>query len=250
LSAGIPLPERELVHGYINISGKGMSKTLGNVIDPADLLRTYGTEAVRYFILRGVSPVRDADFSDVEHFHDQLRGRYNSDLANDLGNLLNRTVSMITRYRDGAVPEAGQAGELEHAIHQKAVGLRGEIETCMDAYDPQSALAAIWGLVSISNRYAEQTAPWSLANQAADGDGGADARLSTVLYTMAESVRLIGAALHIFLPNTSARILRQLGARASGEWKDQLDWGSTEAGARVSKPEPMFPKLEAPVSNA
>jgi methionyl-tRNA synthetase len=248
LSAGVPLPEIEFVHGYINIAGAKMSKTLGNTIDPEELVTTYGTEAVRYFLLRGVSPTRDADFSDVEHFHDQLKSRYTADLANDLGNLLNRTVRMIGQFRGGAIPAPDTETDLERSIREIAAGIAASIARSMEIYDPQAALNAIWEVVTRANRYAEETAPWSLAKAARGGDEAADVRLSTSLYTLAESVRLTGAALEPFLPTTAARIAEQLGAATDAPWLERLNWGTTQPGTRVGVGEPIFPRLEQPVT--
>ncbi|GAC1473413.1 MAG: methionine--tRNA ligase [Chloroflexota bacterium] len=248
LSAGIPLPVREFVHGYINIAGAKMSKTLGNVVDPAELVREYGAEAVRYFVLRGVHPVRDADFADVDHFYDQLRSRYTADLANDLGNLLNRTVSMVVRYRSGEVPEAGEAGETEKSIRAIADRLALSVPDALDKYDPQSALASLWELVTRANRYVEETKPWELAKAVRGGDTGAEARLSTVLYTLAEAVRLVGAGLEPFLPDTARRITEQLGVDPTGAWLQRLEWGGLQPGTRTGAPQPLFPRREDPVA--
>ena len=246
LSAGLPVPTTEFVHGYINIAGIGMSKSLGNVIDPDDLVSTYGTEAVRYFLLRGISPVRDADFADVAHFHDQLRARYNADLANDLGNLLNRTVSMIGRYRAGIIPESGGETDLEREIRDIVEPLPEQIDELFGRYDPQTALALIWELVTRANRYVEETQPWSLAKAAKGGDSAAEERLSTALATLAEAVRVIGALLEPFLPVAASRIQEQLGASAEAPWADRTRWGTSGTGTRVATPEPIFPRLEVP----
>lgn len=245
LSAGIPLPEMEFVHGYINVGGTKMSKSLGNVVDPEELVGEYGAEAVRYFLLRGISATRDGDFTDVEHFHDQLRGRYNAELANDLGNLLNRTVSMIGRYRDSTIPAEAEVTDLERSVQAIAGRVPESVCAAMDRYDPQAALISIWELVTRTNRYAEESAPWTLAKAARSGDEQADRRLSTVLYTMAESVRVIAAALEPFLPSTAARIHQQLGGPADGQWGQRLAWGGLSVGTRVAQPEPIFPRLEA-----
>lgn len=248
LSAGIPLPETEFVHGYINIGGTKMSKSLGNVIDPQELVEEYGAEAVRYFLLRGISPVRDADFGAVEQFHEQLRARYTADLANDLGNLLNRTVSMIGRYRGREIPPAGEETELERSVRQIADRLPRTITQALDGYDPQAALNAVWELVSRCNRYVEETAPWTLAKAAQGGDEHAEKRLSTALATLAEGVRVIGAALEPFLPATAGKIVQQLGITTRGTWLERLDWGGSAAGARTSTPEPIFPRLAEPAT--
>jgi len=239
LSAGVPVPETLFVHGYILIDGAKISKSIGNVIDPIELVREYGTEAVRYYLLRAVSPTGDHNFT-----YDQLDARYNADLANDLGNLLNRTVSMIHRYRAAQIPTAGNAGELEAPLHTLAAGLPEVMAIAMQAYNPQAALNAIWELVTRTNKYVEETAPWTLARAARGGDTAADARLSTTLYTLAESVRLIGTLLEPFLPATCADIRRQLGVPASGTWSERLRWGSALEGTPVGKAEPLFPRRE------
>ena len=247
LSAGVPLPDAEFVHGYINIAGAKMSKTLGNVVDPEMLVREYGTEAVRYFLLRGVSPVRDADFSDVEHFYDQLTARYNADLANDLGNLVNRTVSMIGRYREGIVPQAGEFTDLEQSVQELAATVPDTVSHALEDYDPQAGLDALWELVTRTNKYVEESAPWTLAKQAREGESEAAERLSTALYTLAESVRIIAELLQPFLPTTAEKIREQLGvAEQSGDWRNRLQWGGTAAGTRVSRAQPIFPRLEQP----
>lgn len=247
LSAGIPLPKREFVHGYINIAGGKMSKSLGNVIDPAELVDQYGIEALRYFLLRGISPTGDANFSDVDQFHAQLQSRYNSDLANDLGNLLNRAVSMIGRYREGSIPAPGEPGDLEQEVQALARRVPDAVCRALDAYDPQAALEEIWKLVTRTNRYVEESAPWTLARAVRNGEIGADDRLSAVLYTLAEAVRLIGVLLEPFLPETSRRIAGQLGIADGSAWRDRLAWGRTESGTRVASPEPIFPRLETAV---
>ncbi len=239
LSAGVPVPETLFVHGYILIDGAKISKSIGNVIDPIDLVREYGTEAVRYYLLRAVSPTGDHNFT-----YDQLDARYNADLANDLGNLLNRTVSMIHRYRGAQIPAAGDSGELEAPLHALAASLPEVVASAMQAYNPQAALSAIWELVTRTNKYVEETAPWTLSKAARGGDTAADARLSTTLYTLAESVRLIATLLEPFLPATSGAMYRQLGVPVSGTWNDRLRWGSALEGTQVGKAEPLFPRRE------
>ncbi|MBV9279353.1 MAG: methionine--tRNA ligase, partial [Chloroflexi bacterium] len=241
LSAGVPLPEMLFVHGYINVSGAKISKSLGNVVDPVELVQTWGTDAVRYYLLRGVSPTGDANFSP-----DYFEARYNADLANDLGNLLNRTVSMIGRYRAGAIPGAGEASDLERSVREVAARAPQVVQQAMDRYDPQAALDAVWELVTRANKYVEESAPWALARTAHSGDGEADARLSTALYTLAESLRIIAALLEPFLPGTAGKILDQLGVRTEGgiDWQTRLQWGGTAPGTTVSRAQPIFPRLE------
>src|SRR6185437_11226529 len=156
LSAGEPLPTTIFVHGYLTIDGEKMSKSLGNVVDPADLVERYGSEGVRYWMLREVPPTGDADYTD-----DKLERRYNADLANDLGNLLNRSVSMIQRYRGGQIPSSNDpaAGE---ALGITTIAEKIQTAIAVD-YDPQQALATLWDCVVRANRYVETSAPWVLA---------------------------------------------------------------------------------------
>jgi len=240
LSAQLPLPQTVFVHGYINIAGAKMSKSLGNVVDPERLVREYGTDAVRYYLLRGVSATGDANFT-----IDLLEARYNADLANDLGNLLNRTVSMIGRYRDGVIPRASEETELEQSVRQVADAVSGDVERSMDAYDPQAALEAVWELVTRANKYVEESTPWTVAKRARDGDAMAEEKLSTSLYTLAESLRIIAVLLEPFLPSTAVIIGRQLGLPAKDEesWKSRLHWGRLQTGTRVAGAVPIFPRL-------
>jgi methionyl-tRNA synthetase len=239
LSAGVPLPEALFVHGFINIGGAKISKSLGNVVDPVQLVRDYGTEAVRYYLLRAVNPTADSDFT-LENFEE----RYNADLANDLGNLLNRTVSMIGRYRDGVIPAPADETDLSSSVCEVAERATAGVSAALDRYDPKSGLDAVWELVTRTNRYVEESAPWTLAKAARNGDESANGRLDTALATLAESLRIISALLEPFLPATSARILAQLGGERRGTWQERFTWSASLSGARTAKAEPIFPRLE------
>lgn len=238
LSAGEPLPTTIFVHGYLTIDGEKMSKSLGNVIDPADLVSRYGSEAVRYWMLREVPPTGDADYTD-----EKLERRYNADLANDLGNLLNRTISMIQRYRGGTVPAPDGEGD---SLDSENIVSQIEASVGSD-YDPQHALATIWETVVRANRYVEETAPWVLAKNERNGDEDAGQTLDTALYSLAEALRIVAAALRPFLPITSERMLEQLGTQSgAGTWLEELGWGQLKPGTTVGKPQPIFPRLESP----
>ena len=245
LSAGLPLPETEFVHGYINIAGAKMSKTLGNTIDPAALVRTYGRDAVRYFMLRGISATRDADFADTDGFHDQLRARYNADLANDLGNLVNRAVTMVGRFQGGVIADGSELVGIDAAVRDLAVSVPARVDAAMLAYNPQGALEAIWEIVTRANKYVEERAPWALSKAARDGDENAGRDLQQVLYTLTEVVRIIGTLLEPFLPDTARRIQEQLGLEdAATDWSERRHWGYIPAGTHVAAPQPLFPRLE------
>ncbi|HEX2323817.1 MAG TPA: methionine--tRNA ligase, partial [Chloroflexota bacterium] len=200
LSAGEPLPDTIFVHGYLTVGGQKLSKSLGNGVDPRALVERYGADAVRYWLLRDVPPSADADYT-----AERLEGRYTADLANDLGNLLQRTVSMVQRYRQGEIPalpalpqEALPRGEVA-AVATAAVAALHE---ALARYDPQSALGALWEVVARANRYVEETAPWTLARRAGAGEAGAGEQLDRVLVTLVEALRVVGEGLRPFLPGT------------------------------------------------
>ncbi len=241
LSAGIPLPETLLVHGFVVVDDTKISKSLGNAIDPVALVGRYGTDAMRYYLLRVVSPTADANFN-IEHFERV----YNADLANDLGNLVNRTVSMLERYRNGCTPVVGDRTSLEEEVRLVAAHVRETVVESMDEFDPQSALNAIWDLIKRLNVYVEESAPWTLAKAEKNGDGAAAEQLDSTLYTLVESVRLIGALLEPLLSDTARKIRLQVGLveEPEGEWSGRLQWGRLEAGTHVADPQPLFPRLE------
>lgn len=239
LSAGMPLPHLEFVHGFVNLAGTKMSKSLGNVIDPVELVDTYGADAVRYYLLRAISPTRDTNFS-----YEGLEARYNADLANDLGNLLNRTVSMIGRYRDRTVPPSSSETEIERSVQELAASVPATVVQSMGNYDPQAALDSIWELVTRANKYVEETAPWTLAKAERNGDEEARRRLDTALSTLVESVRIIGVLLEPFLPETARKIHEQLGVtEAPGNWESRARWDSAQSGTSVGQATPIFPRL-------
>jgi methionyl-tRNA synthetase len=157
LSAGLPIPTDVVVHGYITASGQKISKSLGNTVDPAELVERYGVSAVRHFLLADFSPFGDGDFSE-----ERLVARYNTDLANGLGNLVSRATSMTLRYRDGIVPSASKTGTLEASLaRQVAASAAGSTEA-MAGYDHKQAMARIWDLVRRTNAYIDERAPWQL----------------------------------------------------------------------------------------
>ena len=241
LSAGLPLPTTIYVHEYVTIDGQKISKSRGNAIDPVDLVARFGTDPLRYWLLREMPRAEDGDFT-IE----RLIGRTNGDLANDLGNLLNRAVGMIGRWRGGVVPSAGEPGAAEGAPVALADTLPARIDAALDSFDFRAALVAIWELVGAGNRYIDANAPWTLARR---DDDAARARLDTILATLAELLRLIAVHLTPFLPRTSANISRQLGAHAEtgdAPWPAPTRWGDTLAGCRLAAPAQLFPRIDVP----
>ncbi len=237
LSAGVPLPKQIYSHGWWTIEGQKMSKSLGNAVDPHWLIEEYGVDAIRYFLLREIPFGLDGDFS-----HRQLIGRINSDLANDLGNLLHRTLNMVKRYRKGRVVRApGGEGEAEAALRGLAAGAVSEYEKEMERTNFQEGLKAVWQIVSAANKYIEASAPWTLAKE----ESGE--RLDTVLHHAAAAIRVVAALISPVMPATAGRIGAQLGLPE--------DWLSAPFGGLTDMaglPDPLetrlgkalFPRIE------
>jgi methionyl-tRNA synthetase len=241
LSARVPLPTTVLVHGFITSGGQKMSKSLGNVLDPAQIAADYGVEPLRYFLLREISPFTDSDFT-LERF---LRA-CNTDLADQLGNLLNRTINMLQRYNDGGIPASGPLTGAEQSLIEQARALHGLVDAAVRAYSSNEALAAIWELVGRANRYVAEVAPWELAKTRKAGDQEAARRLDTALYTLAETLRMVAHLLVPFLPETAAKIAAQLGVAldTSAPWADATAWGQLAAGTRVQPGPVLFRKWD------
>jgi methionyl-tRNA synthetase len=234
LSVGAPPPTTIVVHGFLTRDGRRMSKTLGTGVDPTKLVQRWGADAVRYWLLREVPPTGDADYTDAG-----FARVYAADLANDLGNLLQRTVSMIHRYRDGAGP--GGALPAESSL---AGGLAGSLDRALgDGWDPRLALDAIFAVVRRANQHVEETKPWALARAERAGDVEARRRLDTVLSELVESLRLVAEALRPLLPDTAGRIAEQLGITPGREWARAVAWGAGATGTRVGTPVPLFPAV-------
>ena len=236
LSAGQPVPTTICVHEFFTVKGQKMSKSRGNVIDPIPLVEQLGVDGLRYCLLRELPRTEDTDLS-IE----RLLARYDADLANGLGNLLQRTVSMLARYRASVVPTVGAPlpGAVEMA--ETARSLSERVAGALDAFDFRAALSAIWELVTRANRFVEEAAPWTLAKRAAAGDSAAASQLDGVLYALAECLRLIACHLLPFLPATADGICRQLGLASLGG----AAWGGLASGTIVAAPQPLFPRFNA-----
>jgi len=236
LSANLPLPRQIPVHGFMTIEGQRISKTLGNVIDPVELVDKVGVDAVRYYLLRNLSFASDGDFS-----RPSLLQHYNDELGNDLGNLLNRVVSMIKRYRQGNIPVAGPVGQWEVELQQMALETRQRAATALEAWEIGNALASTWNFVRRVNQYIEQSEPWKLAKKDTDAE-----RLNTVLYSAAEAVRILAVLLAPYIPTASDRIMEQLSLPpiAYGAWELEVYWGAREL-TQVAPGALLFPRLDA-----
>jgi len=235
MSAGISLPRQVAAHGFITLEGERISKTTGNIVEPVGLVNEFGADAVRYYLLRNLSFASDGDFS-----REGLIQRYNDELAKDLGNLLNRVVTMVNRYRNGAIPAPGPASDLEEDLQSVAAGTRQRAEKALEAWEIGNALQSIWSFVRRTNQYLEQSEPWQLARLPEKG-----AQLDTVLYSAAEAMRLLAIFLSPFIPGASDRILSQLGLGAVGAsaWVREGTWGSRPL-SRVAAGPLLFPRIE------
>lgn len=236
MSAGLPLPKQVFGHGFVMAEeGEKMSKSAGNVVDAEELLKTYGPDPVRYFLLREITYAVDGSFSTKK-----LIDRINNDLGNDLGNLLHRTLSMIEKYFDGVVPGPGDKTPDDEALLAANDGLLEELENLVSSFQFNRALEALWRLVSEANKYVERCKPWALARSPDQRD-----RLSAVMYNLADAARIISLLIEPFLPFTAEAMRQQIGLQEQeGDIRDLARWGGLHAGIKVNKGAPLFPKIE------
>lgn len=236
MALGIPLPKVVYGHGwYLSKEGGKISKSRGNVQDSFELIRRYGSDAIRYFLLREMQVGTDGTYSE-----DNLVERINSDLANDLGNFVSRSLAMIVKYREGILPGPGLDGSLEQELKALSQEVKAAVEQSLGVHDPATALEQIWRFVARCNKYVDETAPWALAKQEDQLE-----RLNTVLYTFGESIRILAILTAPFMPGLPSKICALLGQEEGMiQWEEADQWNILKPGIRVQKGEPLFPRID------
>lgn len=227
-ATGVPLPAQVVVHGWWQKDGAPMSKTTGNVVDPVAVIEEWGADALRYYVLRELDVGADGNWTDAG-----FKARYTAELANELGNLVNRSLSMLRRYRGGVVPARSED------LAAEARRVAQETRALLEQNQLQAALLTIWSLVTRANQFVDQTAPFRLAKDPAQAQ-----RLDAVLYALVETCRVLAVLLWPFLPETATKIYAQLALEGAPDRFAAAEWGGLTPGHRIGEPSPLFPRKD------
>lgn len=233
MALDLPLPKQVFGHGWLLVDGGKMSKSKGNVVEPEILVKEFGTDAVRYYLLHEIPFGSDGIFT-----NEKFINKTNSDLANDLGNLVSRTVAMIQKYFDSVIPAPTAKEEIDNELISLAIATPKKVEEAIDKYKLPEALDNIWDLIKRANKYIDETMPWALAKEEDKKE-----RLGTVLYNLSETIRFVSVLVSSFLPETSEKINGKLNVELTS-WDTLASFDGTKAGTKVEKGENLFPRID------